>query len=277
MSRKQNRYFHDLSRADNEVLDRQEERSLARRVRTGDQKAKEKLVEHNLRLVVDIAKGYRNLGLEFADLIQEGCLGLLKATEMFDPELGYKFSTYAYWWIRQRIIRALDDKSRTVRTPANLNELKWKISRVTRKYKTQKGREPTLEELAKKLDVSKARIKRAIRSKRRTTSLDKPLGDGGGEGVLGDIVEAKGYSPTREAESNLAKEKLYQAMEEKLTDRERRVLMLRYGLEDYKPRTLEETGKVFDLSRERIRQLENRALEKLQVDEELANYKGTTG
>ncbi|MEF8798898.1 MAG: sigma-70 family RNA polymerase sigma factor [Candidatus Bipolaricaulota bacterium] len=275
MERGLHSFFRDLTQADHEVLDRQEEKELAERVRAGDQGAKEKLVEHNLRLVVHIADGYRYMGVEFSDLIQEGSLGLLIATEKFDPELGYKFSTYAYWWIRQRIIRTLDQKSRTVRVPSYVSGLKRKVNQLARTYRDSQGRKPTVEELAEELDTSQQNIRRAIRTKTWTTSLDKPLQEDGVGATLAEVIEEEASSPKQEAEAELAGPKLDRLMEEELTDRERRIVKLRYGLEDYQPRTLDEVGKVFDLSRERIRQLQNRALDKLRSSErarELARH-----
>lgn len=264
MARQLGPYFRDLTRADNEVLDREEERKLTRRVADGDQQAKEKLVEHNLRLVVNVVKGYRGLGLDYADLIQAGNLGLMKATERFDPELGNKFSTYAYWWIRQSVLRALDQESRTVRVPAQVSKLKRKVGKLTRDHKLQQGDKPSPEDLAEKVDASEERIRRAIRTGNRTKSLDKPLGGGKKGATLAEIVEgSRSYSPQENRKSELARERLYRLMEEELSDREERILKLRYGLEDYQPRTLGEVGEVFGVSRERIRQLQERALEKL--------------
>lgn len=271
MTREVERYFRDLTNADNEVLGREEEKELTRRVQSGDQGAKEELVEHNLRLVVDVAKKYRDLGLSFSDLIQEGSLGLLKAVDKFDPELGYKFSTYAYWWIRQRIFRALDQKSRTIRISSRMSGLKRKINKLSGSYKKEKGSEPNLEELAEELDASEEKIRQAIRAGKRTRSLDKPLGDRDKGASLSEVIEDKEVpGPEEKVKDELADRNLYQLMEEKLSDRERRVIRLRYGLEDYQPSTLEEVGEIFDLSRERIRQIQNRALEKLAAEEELA-------
>ena len=262
------RYFHDLTSADNEVLNREEEKELARRAKAGDREAREELIEHNLRLAVDVASNYRNLGLDYSDLIQAGNLGLLKAIERFDPELGYKFSTYAYWWIKQAILRTLDNESRTVNVPVHLSNLKRKVGQISRDYRDREGEEPDIEKLAEKLDASEKKIKRAIRAERKTKSLDRPLGGGKGERTLVEMVEREqNLSPAERIADELARERLYQLMEEELTDRERRVLKLRFGLEDYQPRTLAEVGEVFDLSRERIRQLQEQALEKLRKPE----------
>ncbi|MEF8799361.1 MAG: sigma-70 family RNA polymerase sigma factor [Candidatus Bipolaricaulota bacterium] len=268
MTREAERYFRDLTNADNEVLDREEERKLARQIKAGDREAKGKLVEHNLRLVVDVAKHYRGLGLDYPDLIQAGNLGLLKTVEKFDPELGYKFSTYAYWWIRQSVLRALDQESRTVKLPVHVSGLKREIGQVTREYKDRGREAPSFTQLAERLDVSKEKIRRAIQAGQQTSSLDEPLGQEGGGATLAEVVEGdESYSTQRQAEEDFTRRKLYEAMNQELSDRERRVLILRYGLEDYQPRTLGEVGKVFDLSHERIRQLEERALEKLKDSE----------
>lgn len=211
--------------------------------------------------MVDIAKGYRGYGLDYADLIQAGNLGLMRATDKFDPELGNKFSTYAYWWIRQSILRTLDCESRTVKVPVHVISLKRKIGQAARDYKERK---PSIEELAEKLDASEENIRRAIRAGKRTTSLDRPLEEGREGTTLEEVIEGKGgYSPQETRRRELARERLYRLMEEELTDRERRILKLRFGVEDYQPRTLRELGEIFDLTCERIRQLQDRALEKL--------------
>lgn len=268
MANRLTRYFHDLTQADNEVLGREEERKLARRIKEGDRKAKDKLVEHNLRLVVDIAKGYRGYGLDYSDLIQAGNLGLLKAIEKFDPELGNKFSTYAYWWIRQSIFRTLSNQSRTVRIPVQVISLQRRIDEITTDYKNRGAGEPDLKQLAEKLDTTEEKVERAIRAENQTKSLDKPLGEYRKGATLAEVLEGEDdYAPTKNRRSELASERLHRLMEERLTDRERRVLRLRFGIEDYQPRTLEEVGEVFDLSRERIRQLQDRALKKLKGSE----------
>ena len=267
MNQQLKRYFQDLTRVDNDVLDREEEKELARRVKAGDQKAKEELVEHNLRLVVDIASNYRELSLDYSDLIQAGNLGLMKALKRFEPELGNKFSTYAYWWIRQSILRALDKQTRTVRLPAGISGLKRKINQLTREHRDREGEEPSVEQLAEKLDASEEQIKRAIRANQSTKSLDQPLEEDGEGMTRTETVEGeKDYSPRETNRAEFARERLYRLMEEELTDRERRVLRLRFGLEDHQPRTLKEVSEVFDLSQEMIRQLQDRALDKLRAE-----------
>jgi len=259
------RYFNDLAGLENEVLDRKEEKELTEKVQTGDEEAKEKLVEHNLRLVVDVAKRYKNLGLAYADLIQAGNIGLLKAVDKFDPDRGNKFSTYAYWWIRQSILKALNKHSRTVRVPSYVNTLKRKIGRVTRDFKKKEGEEPTVQELAENLDSSEKKIKRAIKSGATARSLDKPLGEDEKGKTRAEAIEVDNeYSPQKRSRYELNRERLYELMNEKLSDKEKQVLKLRYGLEDHKSRTLKEVGRIFDLSPECIRQLQNRALDKLE-------------
>ncbi len=278
MNQQLKRYFQDLTRVENDVLDREEEKELTRRVKAGDQKAKEELVEHNLKLVVDIASNYRELSLDFPDLIQAGNLGLMKALKRFEPELGNKFSTYAYWWIRQSILRALDEQARTVRLPAGISGLKRKINQLTREHRDREGEEPSVKQLAEKLDASEEQIKRAIRANQSTKSLDQPLEEDGEGMTRTETVEGeKDYSPRETNRAEFARERLYRLMEEELTDRERRVLRLRYGLEDHQPRTLKEVSEVFDLSQEMIRQLQDRALEKLTGDERLKKLRKNSG
>lgn len=270
------RYFDEVG--NEPLLTREEEVELAKRIEQGDEDAKEQLASANLRLVISIAKKYRNYGLPFLDLIQEGNLGLMKAIDKFDWRKGYKFSTYATWWIRQAILKALTNRSRTVRVPAHMKELSRKIDQMEEEYIQEHGEEPSVQEIAEELEVSVEKVRRAKKSTQATVSLDKPLGqDADDGGVLGDIL-ADDNSPTPEAESfdDLLKGRLKGLLNTELTDREKHILKLRYGLEDYQPRTLEEVGDVFDISRERVRQLQNRAIEKLQrpeVKEQLHKYK----
>lgn len=270
------RYFDEVG--NEALLTREEEVDLAKRIEQDDEEAREKLASSNLRLVISIAKKYRNYGLPFLDLIQEGNLGLMKAIEKFDWRKGYKFSTYATWWIRQAILKALTNRSRTVRVPAHMKELSRKIDRVEEEYIQEHGTEPPIEKVAEDLDVTVEKVRRAKKAAQTTVSLDKPLGEESSDsGVLGDIF-ADDNLPTPEQETfdSLLKGRLKGLLNKELTDREKHILKLRYGLEDYKTRTLEEVGEVFDISRERVRQLQNRAIEKLQrpeIKEELGRYK----
>jgi len=256
-------YFDEIG--DRPLLTRQEEVQLAQRIEEGDKSAKQELAVANLRLVISIAKKYRNFGLSFLDLIQEGNLGLMKAVEKFDWRKGYKFSTYATWWIRQAILRAITNRSRTIRVPAHMSELIRDINKVEREYLQEHGEEPQPKEIAEELDISKEKVRRAKKTAQRTTSLDKPLSEeGDSSGALGDIMADDNLpNPEEESLQFLLKEELKKLLHEVLTDRERRILQLRYGLEDYHPRTLNEVGKVFGISRERVRQIQKQAINKL--------------
>ncbi|MEA3356097.1 MAG: sigma-70 family RNA polymerase sigma factor [Candidatus Bipolaricaulota bacterium] len=256
-------YFGEISRVP--LLTREDEVRLAKRIEAGDKQAKEELAEANLRLVVSIAKKYRGCGLPFLDLIQEGNLGLMKAIEKFDYKRGFKFSTYATWWIRQAILRAITNRSRTIRVPTHINELIRKIYQVERNHLKEYGRPPSSRTLAEELDTSLENIVKAKKTAQNMASLDMPIGYDDDGSVLGDFIEDEQVdSPSREAFEHLLVTELEQALGERLTNRERRILELRYGIEDYHPRTLDEVGMEFGISRERVRQIQKEALAKLQ-------------
>jgi RNA polymerase primary sigma factor len=244
------------------LLSREEEVRLARRVQRGDERAREQLAVANLRLVVSIAKRHKGCGMPLLDLIQEGNIGLMKAIEKFDPSRGYKFSTYATWWIRQAITRAIADKARTIRIPTHMLELMRKIYKVEEEYVQNNGYPPTLQEIAQLLNMPLEEIERAKKITPYTRSFEEPIGDEE-DSTLGDFIGSKrATSPMHAALSELQVEELWQALSE-LSYRERRILELRFGLHGEQPLTLEQVGKEFDLSRERIRQIEKEALEKL--------------
>jgi RNA polymerase primary sigma factor len=254
-------YLRSIGKVD--LLTAEQEISLAKRIERGDMSAKRQMVEANLRLVVSIAKGYLGRGLSFLDLIQEGSLGLIRAVEKFDYRRGYKFSTYATWWIRQAVTRAIADKARTIRIPVHMVEKLNRVANVERQLVQRLGREPEPAEIAAELRWPLGEVREILRVAQLPVSLEKPVGDED-ESELGDFVADEAVAePFEEASEHLQREGVRRALDA-LPERERQVIQLRYGLAGMEPLTLEEVGETFGVTRERIRQIENNTLKKLQ-------------
>lgn len=253
-------YLKEIGRVN--LLSADQEIALAKRIEAGDEEAKQELAEANLRLVVSIAKRYVGRGMSFLDLIQEGNMGLMKAVDKFDYRLGFKFSTYATWWIRQAITRAIADQARTIRIPVHMVETINKLIRIQRQLLQDLGREPTPEEIGAEMDMPTKKVRDVLKIAQEPVSLETPIGEED-DSHLGDFIEDKdATSPEQHASYEMLKEQLEQVLDT-LTDREENVLRLRFGLDDGRTRTLEEVGRVFGVTRERIRQIEAKALRKL--------------
>jgi RNA polymerase primary sigma factor len=255
-------FLKDIGKVD--LLTAPQEIELAKRIERGDHAAKQAMVEANLRLVVSIAKRYRNQGLPFLDLIQEGTIGLVRAAEKFDYRKGFKFSTYATWWIRQAVARALADKSRTIRMPVHVVEKLNKIVRSERKLRGELGREPTADEIGRDLDLTCDEVEAIRRSAQLPVSMEKPVGDDDESEFGHFLTDETAQLPEEAAEQALRRDTLKQVLGS-LSPREQRILELRYGLDGEQPRTLDEVGRAFNVTRERIRQIENQCLKKLRA------------
>ncbi len=266
---------HDLVRlylrniGQTELLNSVEERELAYRVKAGDEEAKQKMAEANLRLVVSIAKKHTGRGLEFLDLIQSGNFGLLTAVRKFEPEKGFKFSTYATWWIRQSILRAIADQSRTIRIPVHMHETISKLIRIQRRMTQELNREPTHEELAKEMEIEVEKVQHIMKIKQDPNSLDQSLREGEEDSVLSDLIEDEdAIRPEEETTNQLLKEHVGVILNN-LSDREQKIVKMRFGLESGRNHTLEEVGQELGVTRERIRQIEAKALNKLRKHKDM--------
>ena len=255
-------FLKDIGRVP--LLTAAQEVELAKRIERGDHSAKQAMVEANLRLVVSIAKRYRNQGLPFLDLIQEGTIGLVRAAEKFDHRKGFKFSTYATWWIRQAVARAIADKGRTIRMPVHVVEKLNRILRAERKLRAERGREPTIEEIARDVEMTPGEVEQIRRSAQTPVSLEKPVGDDDESEFGHFLADDSTPLPDELAEIALQREALRGILDH-LSERERKVLELRYGLDGQQPRTLDEVGRAFNVTRERIRQIEHQGLKKLRA------------
>jgi RNA polymerase primary sigma factor len=267
-------YLKEIGRVP--LLTSKREVELAQRAEQGDEEAKRHLIEANLRLVVSIAKKYVGRGMDFLDLIQEGNRGLIRAVEKFDWRRGFKFSTYATWWIRQAITRAIADQARTIRIPVHMTDTVNKVTRVSRQLLQKLGREPTPEEIGKVMGVSGQRVREILRAAEQPVSLETPVG-GDGDSALGDFIRDESELSPEEAVSYTALREEVEDVLRTLPPRERRVLRLRFGLDDGRPRTLEEVGGEFGVTRERIRQIESKALRKLRHSSRARHLKDFSG
>lgn len=253
-------YLKEIGRVP--LLTAEEEAALARAAQAGDEDARRRLSEANLRLVVSVAKRYVGRGLQFLDLIQEGNLGLMKAAEKFEPDRGFKFSTYATWWIRQSINRAIADQANTIRIPVHMKELVSKLTKVTNKFRQEHGREPTLEDYSKTLRLSVEKVKSVLKIMQDPISLSTPIGEDEDSNLEDFIEDKSGPNPTTSAVDFLRKQEVADVLAT-LSEREAKIISLRFGIDSGYPRTLEEVGKMFNVTRERVRQIEAKAIRKL--------------